>query len=91
MTVVPSGLGSITHAGQRGGGSGKCTSDCRRCRAIALAVLRQYTETASYEKDKRTTVLRWDSRYRGGAGAASVEPKDLVGYALVSPLPLGEG
>jgi hypothetical protein len=40
MTVVLSFPGSITHAGQLGGGSEKCASDCRSRRATALAVLR---------------------------------------------------
>ena len=52
MTVVTSFPGSITHAEQLGGGSGKHASDCRRRRALALALLRQYTETTNYERDK---------------------------------------
>ena len=57
MTVVTSFPGSITHAGQLGGGSGKHASACRRRCAIALTLLRQYTETTNYERDKRTTAL----------------------------------
>jgi hypothetical protein len=57
MTVVSSFPGSITHARQLGGGSGKHASDCRRRRAIALALLRQFTETTNDERDKRITAL----------------------------------
>jgi hypothetical protein len=57
MTVVTSFPGSITHAGQLGGGSGKHASDCRRRRAIALVLLGQFTETTNDERDKRIAAL----------------------------------
>ena len=54
MTVVTALPARITHVEHLGGGSGKHAIDCRRRCAIDLALLRQFTETTSCERDKRT-------------------------------------